>query len=95
MGSNETLRAILMFNYEGQGHKTASTNHNHNCVFGSANQYIPHTKVVKPSASPNVDPCALFCLRSLYAKWPSPSSPTETLSGLIQVMPQNISFPQN
>ena len=33
-----------------------------------------------------------FCLRYLYMKWPSPSSPTETLSGLLQVKPQDISF---
>ena len=36
-------------------------------------------------------PC-LLCLRSLYTKWPSPSSPTESLSGLIQVKTQNNSF---
>ena len=27
-------------------------------------------------------------------EWPSPSSPTETLSGLIEMWPKNISFPK-
>ena len=35
----------------------------------------------------------LFCFRSIYMEWPSPSSLTETLSGLIQILPENISFP--
>ena len=34
----------------------------------------------------------LFCLQSIYMKWPSPSSPTKTLPRLIQVKSENISF---
>ena len=34
----------------------------------------------------------LFCLQSLYMEWPSPSSLKETLSGLLQIRPKNISF---
>ena len=33
----------------------------------------------------------LFCLLSLYMEWPSPSSSKETLSGLLQIWPKNIS----
>ena len=36
----------------------------------------------------------LFCLQPLYLEWPSPSSLTETLSGLLQIKPQDISFPK-
>ena len=36
----------------------------------------------------------LFCFRSISMKWPSPSSLTETLSGLIQIWSINISFPK-
>ena len=34
----------------------------------------------------------LFCLQPLYLEWPSPSSPTQTLTGLLQIKPQDISF---
>ena len=30
-------------------------------------------------------PCLFFCLRLFYMEWPSPSSPTETLSGPLQM----------
>ena len=36
----------------------------------------------------------LFCFQFIYMEWPSPSSWTETLSGLIQMEPENISFPK-
>ena len=47
---------------------------------------IPHTRL------PTVDAHAFSM--PLYAEWPSPSSPTETLSGLLQIKPQNVSFPK-
>ena len=34
----------------------------------------------------------LLCLRSLFSELPSPSAPAETLSGLSQVKPENVSF---
>lgn len=34
----------------------------------------------------------LFCLKPLYLEWPSPSSPTKTLSGLIQIQPWTFLF---
>ena len=33
-----------------------------------------------------------FCLRSLYMEWPSLSSPTETLSGLLQIPSPRVTF---
>ena len=35
-----------------------------------------------------------FCLQSLYMEWPSASSPTEILSWLLQIKPQDFSFSQ-
>ena len=34
----------------------------------------------------------LFCFRSITMEWPSPSSPTETLSGLLRIKAQGVSF---
>ena len=36
----------------------------------------------------------LFCFGCIYMEWPSPSSLTETLSGLIQIKSKNIYFPK-
>ena len=36
----------------------------------------------------------LFWLHPLYIQWPSPSSPTETFSGWLQIQPQDGSFPK-